>query len=127
MSFRNNKVKRLRRKKERNDWAFSNKKRTSQNKHSGIGLVNEPCKAIKRAVAEEGCEEIFVDTISSLLIYHQGFFIIKFAHELRNGEVGRLKPLKESVLVALKGDPTLEKNYESLMMDLSMFADEVVH
>jgi hypothetical protein len=83
-------------------------------------------EAIKIAITEKKCEEIFIDTISSLLIYQQGFYIIKLAHDLKSGKIGKLKNLKQSVLVALKGSEMLTEGYEHLFKDLSMFADEVI-
>ncbi len=91
---------------------------------SNISAIGE---AIKRAIIEEKCEEIFVDTISSLLMYQQNFYIIKFTHELKSGEISKIKNLKQSVLVTLKGDQSMADAYENLLKDLSMFVDEVIH
>ena len=82
--------------------------------------------AIKKAVTEKGCDEIFIDTVSSLLIYNQGFHIIKLVHSMKNVSISKLKDLKQSVLISLKGYTMLKEDYESLFKDLSMFADKVI-
>jgi len=88
--------------------------------------IEEIKKTIKIVVNKEGCEGLFVDTISSLLLYNEGSFIIRLVHDLKSGIITESKNLKRSFLISLKRDDIPKEDYTNLLKDLSMFSDEVI-
>jgi hypothetical protein len=85
--------------------------------------IDDLGNAIRNAIKEKGCDEIFIDTISSLLIYNEGFYVVKMVHDLKEKY---LNSTKHAVLVSLSDDSNVAEAQKSLMKDLSMFADLVI-
>jgi archaellum biogenesis ATPase FlaH len=67
-----------------------------------------------------GCNAIILDTVSSLLIYHDASEIVRFTHDILTEE----KKAKK-IFVVLKEQPTPEDN-RILVEDLDMFADKKI-
>lgn len=77
-------------------------------------------REVKRAVEEEECSVIVLDTVSTLLIYQESFSIIKFTHNLVANEKTETKKL----FIVLKGGEVPSEDNDSLVKDLEMFADK---
>ena len=84
---------------------------TSPTALTDIGL------AFSSALSEHGCDLVFFDTISTLIVYQEIGSVIKFVHNL----ITKVRVLnKKLVLLALKEDS------ENLIKDLNMFVDKII-
>lgn len=73
--------------------------------------------AFSSALTEHNCDLIFIDTISTLIVYQDIGSVTKFVHNL----VTKTRVLnKKAVFLALKEDS------ETLIKDLNMFVDEII-
>jgi len=84
---------------------------TSPTALTDIGL------AFSSSLSEHGCDLVFFDTISTLIVYQEIGSVIKFVHNL----ITKVRVLnKKLVLLALKEDS------ENLIKDLNMFVDKII-
>ncbi|MFH0978165.1 MAG: hypothetical protein V1837_02575 [Candidatus Woesearchaeota archaeon] len=75
--------------------------------------------AIAQAVERENCNLIVIDTISNLLLYQEGFPLLRFAHQLGEKDIVKL-------FLALKHDSVPAKENLELINDLRMLADQTI-
>jgi predicted PP-loop superfamily ATPase len=81
-------------------------------------------EAIRKAVEEKKCSVILLDTISTLLIYQETSSIVKFTHHILSDEK---QEHAKKLFIVLKGGAIPSKENQTLVKDLSMFADKALH
>lgn len=80
-------------------------------------------KAVKHAVAKDGCKLTIFDAISTLLVYHAPDSIVRFTHDLITDDQDNTI---KKVFIILKSEGIYKDENRRLVDDLNLFADRVV-
>ena len=78
---------------------------------------------VSNAVIHKKCSAVIVDTMSNLLAHDSNFSIVKFTHNLISDNTHKNT---RKIFIVVKEKGLMEQEVDSLINDISMFADRVI-